>query len=56
MDPEVLEKKERKSGIPTGNAGEYLVVGELLRRASTRSSLTGTPRATTSSPALSWAK
>lgn len=24
--------KKRKSGIPTGNAGEYFVVGELLRR------------------------
>jgi len=29
----VEEKKTRKSGIPTGNAGEYLVMGELLRRA-----------------------
>jgi hypothetical protein len=26
------EKKKRKSGIPTGNAGEYFVMGELLRR------------------------
>lgn len=26
------EKKKRKSGVPTGNAGEYLVMGELLRR------------------------
>ena len=26
------EKKPRKSGIPTGNAGEYFVMGELLRR------------------------
>jgi hypothetical protein len=25
-------KKRRKSGIPTGNAGEYFVMGELLRR------------------------
>src|ERR1700739_2302558 len=25
-------KKSRRSGIPTGNAGEYLVMGELLRR------------------------
>ena len=25
--------KKRKSGIPTGNAGEYFVMGELLRRA-----------------------
>lgn len=25
-------KKKRRSGIPTGNAGEYLVMGELLRR------------------------
>ncbi|KKO20219.1 MAG: hypothetical protein DCC43_05910 [Candidatus Brocadia sp.] len=25
-------KKKRKSGIPTGNAGEYFVMGELLRR------------------------
>jgi hypothetical protein len=24
--------KKRKSGIPSGNAGEYLVTGELLRR------------------------
>jgi hypothetical protein len=27
-----LPRKKRKSGIPTGNAGEYLVMGELLRR------------------------
>lgn len=27
-----LAKKGRKSGIPTGNAGEYFVMGELLRR------------------------
>ena len=27
-----IERKKRKSGIPTGNAGEYLVMGELLRR------------------------
>ena len=26
------KKKTRKSGIPTGNAGEYFVMGELLRR------------------------
>lgn len=26
------EKKKRRSGIPTGNAGEYFVMGELLRR------------------------
>lgn len=26
------KKKPRKSGIPTGNAGEYFVMGELLRR------------------------
>lgn len=26
------ERKKRESGIPTGNAGEYLVMGELLRR------------------------
>lgn len=26
------KKKKRKSGIPTGNAGEYFVMGELLRR------------------------
>jgi hypothetical protein len=25
-------KKKRKPGIPTGNAGEYFVMGELLRR------------------------
>jgi hypothetical protein len=29
---EAAEKKKRKSGIPTGNAGEYFVMGELLRR------------------------
>src|SRR3954451_5338398 len=27
-----VEKKKRKSGIPTGNAGEYFVMGELLKR------------------------
>jgi len=27
-----LQLKRRKSGIPTGNAGEYFVMGELLRR------------------------
>lgn len=26
------QNKKRKSGIPTGNAGEYFVMGELLRR------------------------
>jgi len=26
------EMKKRRSGIPTGNAGEYFVMGELLRR------------------------
>ncbi len=26
------EPKKRRSGIPTGNAGEYFVMGELLRR------------------------
>lgn len=26
------KKKPRKSGITTGNAGEYFVMGELLRR------------------------
>jgi hypothetical protein len=25
-------KKKRKPGVPTGNAGEYFVMGELLRR------------------------
>ena len=25
-------RKKRKSGVPTGNAGEYFVMGELLRR------------------------
>jgi len=25
-------RKKRKSGIPTGNAGEYFVMGELLKR------------------------
>jgi hypothetical protein len=28
----VEPKPKRKSGIPTGNAGEYFVMGELLRR------------------------
>ncbi|WP_049820006.1 hypothetical protein [Bradyrhizobium japonicum] len=27
-----MKLKKRKSGIPTGNAGEYFVMGELLRR------------------------
>src|SRR5258708_30916090 len=27
-----LPKKKRRSGIPAGNAGEYFVMGELLRR------------------------
>src|SRR3954447_5093819 len=31
-DAETKPKKKRKSGIPTGNAGEYFVMGELLRR------------------------
>lgn len=26
------ESKKRRSGVPTGNAGEYFVMGELLRR------------------------
>jgi hypothetical protein len=29
---EKLPARKRKSGIPTGNAGEYFVMGELLRR------------------------
>src|SRR6266446_775943 len=29
---EIMSPKKRKSGIPTGNAGEYFVMGELLRR------------------------
>ena len=32
MSDKNKDKKKRKSGIPTGNAGEYLVMGELLRR------------------------
>lgn len=28
----VAKRNKRKSGIPTGNAGEYFVMGELLRR------------------------
>ncbi|TIN24030.1 hypothetical protein [Mesorhizobium sp.] len=28
----VTLKKKRRSGIPSGNAGEYFVMGELLRR------------------------
>ena len=31
-DTATTPKKKRKSGIPTGNAGEYFVMGELLRR------------------------
>jgi hypothetical protein len=31
-DAENMSPKKRKSGIPTGNAGEYFVMGELLRR------------------------
>jgi hypothetical protein len=27
-----IAHKRKKSGIPTGHAGEYLVMGELLRR------------------------
>lgn len=30
--PVPSKKKKKKSGIPTGNAGEYFVMGELLRR------------------------
>jgi len=30
--PVPTRPKKRKSGIPTGNAGEYFVMGELLRR------------------------
>jgi hypothetical protein len=30
--PPSAPKKKRQSGIPTGNAGEYFVMGELLRR------------------------
>src|SRR4051812_25192205 len=29
---ETITPKKKKSGIPTGNAGEYFVMGELLRR------------------------
>ena len=32
LTPEQARPKKRKSGIPTGNAGEYFVMGELLRR------------------------
>jgi hypothetical protein len=32
IDEAAPAKKKRKSGIPTGNAGEYFVMGELLRR------------------------
>lgn len=32
MSKPKIQKKKRKSGIPTGNAGEYFVMGELLRR------------------------
>jgi hypothetical protein len=30
--PKGTERRKRKSGIPTGNAGEYFVMGELLKR------------------------
>lgn len=32
MTGSAAPKKKRRSGIPTGNAGEYFVMGELLRR------------------------
>lgn len=32
QDDEIVEQRKRKSGIPTGNAGEYFVMGELLKR------------------------
>jgi hypothetical protein len=32
MDDVGVPKKKRRSGTPTGNAGEYFVMGELLRR------------------------
>src|SRR5215472_13754716 len=32
MAKELKEPKKRRTGIPTGNAGEYFVMGELLRR------------------------
>lgn len=32
MGDQKPRKKKRNSGIPTGNAGEYFVMGELLRR------------------------
>ena len=32
MDESAAPKKKRRSGIPSGNAGEYFVMGELLRR------------------------
>lgn len=32
MTESIAPKKKRKSGIPSGNAGEYFVMGELLRR------------------------
>ncbi len=32
MSEYAIVAKKRKSGIPTGNAGEYFVMGELLRR------------------------
>jgi len=28
----LTSRRKRKSGVPTGNAGEYFVMGELLRR------------------------
>ena len=31
-DTSPLKKPKKRSGIPTGNAGEYFVMGELLRR------------------------
>ena len=32
MDDNPDQKKPRTPGVPTGNAGEYFVMGELLRR------------------------
>lgn len=32
LNPAENQRKKKRSGIPTGNAGEYFVMGELLRR------------------------
>jgi hypothetical protein len=46
MSEDKLTKQKKKNGIPTGNADEYFVMGELLRRGSMRNSQIATLRDT----------